>query len=63
MPLELLRKENVLDLALSGRQVLEEKLTLSDHNTGTILGREKKFIYHVVSQFYKGNLRTSIGTG
>lgn len=61
--LELLRKENILDLALSGGQDLEEKVSLSDHNTVTILGWERKFIYHVVTQFYKGNLRTSVGTG
>ena len=48
---------------MSGGQDLEEKVSLSDHNTETILGSERKFIYRVVTQFYKGNLRTSVGTG
>lgn len=61
--LELLRKKNILDLALSGGQDLEEKVSLSDHNTVTILGRERKFIYHAVTQLYKGNPGTSVGTG
>lgn len=62
MPFELLRKENILDLSLNGRQDLKEKVSLNDHNTVTILGWERKFIYHAVTQFYKGNLRTSVGT-
>lgn len=56
-------KENILELTLSGRQDLEEKISLGDHNTATILVWERKFIYHVVTQFYKENLRTSVGTG
>lgn len=38
MTLELLRRENSLDLASSDGQDLEENVSLSDHNTVTILG-------------------------
>ena len=58
-----IKEGNILQLALSDGQDLEEKVSPSDHNTVTILGQERKFIYHVVTQFYKENLRTSVGTG
>lgn len=63
MFLELLRQENISDLALSGRQDLQEKVSQNTHNTVTILAWKRKFIYRVVTQFYKENLRTSIGIG
>jgi hypothetical protein len=47
---ELLRKDNILKLALTGGQDLDKKLFQSDHNTVTILGWD-----HVVTQFYKEN--------
>lgn len=63
MSFRIIKEGKYFRLGLSGGQDLEEKVSLSDHNTETILGLERKFIYHVVTQFYKGNLRTSVGTG
>ena len=63
MSFRIIKEGKYFRLGLSGGQDLEEKVSLSDHNTETILGSERKFIFRVVTQFYKGNLRTSVGTG